>query len=137
VIELVPLCVAEMTVGRAHRVGATPSGQRLIGTVSAGRWDGDRLKAQVAGLGADWLVIGPDGTGLIDARLLLETDDGALVHVSYGGRVDARGAVWGPYVTAPVFETADRRYAWLNRVQSVAKGELRGRVMRYEVFEVR
>jgi hypothetical protein len=137
VIELVPLCVAEMTVGRAYRVGLTPSGQRLIGTVEAGRWDGGRLHAQVAGPGADWLVVGPDGTGMIDARLLLETDDGALVHVSYGGRVDASGDMRGPYVTTPVFETADSRYAWLNRVQAVAKGELRGRVLRYDVFEVR
>jgi hypothetical protein len=137
VIELVPLCVAEMTVGRAHRVGRTPAGQRLIGTVAAGRWDGDRLRSKVAGLGADWLAIGPDGTGMIDARVLLETDDGVLIHVTYQGRADARGDLRGPYFIAPVFETADNRYAWLNRIQAVAKGEMRRRELRYEVFELR
>jgi hypothetical protein len=42
-----------------------------------------------------------------------------------------------PVYTAPRFETGDERYAWLNRVQAVAKGELDGTTLTYEVFEVR
>jgi hypothetical protein len=137
VIELVPLCVAELAIGRAIELGATPAGRRVIGLTDGGRFDGDRLHARVGAVGADWLVIGPDGTGLVDARLLLETDDGALIHVTYQGRVDTTQGMRGPFYTAPVFETAAPAFSWLNRVVAVAKGEVEGRTLRYEVFEVR
>ena len=45
------------------------------------------------------------------------------------------------FVTAPTFQTADPRYAWLNQVQAIGKavalkgGE--GGYVRYEVFAVR
>jgi hypothetical protein len=135
-IELVPLCVAELGIGRAIDLGTTPAGRRLIGLADGGRFDGDRLHAKVAAVGADWLVIGPDGTGLVDARLLLETDEGALIHVTYQGRVDTTGGMRGPFYTAPLFETAANDYAWLNRVVAVAKGIVDGRTLRYEMFEL-
>jgi hypothetical protein len=42
---------------------------------------------------------------VIDARLLLRTDDDALIYVSYGGRLDVSNPAAGmvAYV-APVFE---------------------------------
>jgi hypothetical protein len=84
----------------------------------------------------------------------LVTDDGAGIHVQYGGVIAiapadfarmAAGETLGAdemyFVTAPVFQTADSRYAWLNRVQAIGKavalkgGE--GGYVRYEVFAVR
>ncbi len=35
------------------------------------------------------------------------------------------------------FETGDARYAWLNKIQSVAKGRLDGSNLVYEIYEVR
>jgi hypothetical protein len=136
-IELVPLCVAELAIAGAVDLGTTPAGRRVIGLTDGGRFDGDRLHAKVGAVGADWLVIGPDGTGMVDARLLLETDDGALIHMTYQGRVDTTKGMRGPFYTAPVFETAASEYAWLNRVVAVAKGVVDGRTLRYEIFEVR
>ena len=107
-IELVPLCVAELGIGRPIDLGTTPAGRRLIGLADGGRFDGDRLHAKVAAVGADWLVIEPDGTGMVDARLLLETDEGALIHVTYQGRVDTTGGMRGPFYTAPLFENDKR-----------------------------
>lgn len=137
-IELVPLATATCRIGEPLVLPDTPSGLRMISEISGARWEGERLTAsQKGGAAADWLVLGVDGTGLVDVRLTLETDDGALVFVSYGGR--AYFPADGPQqiMSAPRFETGDPRYAWLNRVQGVAKGALDGLDLTYEVFEAR
>ncbi len=68
----------------------TPAGTRSIFEVERGEVDGPRLRATLHGrAAADWLVVGPDGTGSLDVRALMQTHDGALVFVHYGGRVDA------------------------------------------------
>jgi hypothetical protein len=38
--------------------------------------------------------------------------------------------------TTPRFETADERYAWLNRTVFVARGRVRADGIEYEVFRV-
>ena len=41
--------------------------------------------------------------------------------VTYGGRIDlSKGPGQSPVYAAPLFETGDERYAWLNLVQAVA-----------------
>lgn len=57
--------------------------------------------------------MGPDGTGTVDVRVLVETADGALVFVQYQGRVDLSAGMGAPIYIAPRFETSDPRYAWL------------------------
>lgn len=62
---------------------------------------------------------------MIDARLTLRTDDDALIYMTYGGRLNLSNPTAGMFAyVAPVFETGDPRYAWLNAVQAVGKGEL-------------
>jgi hypothetical protein len=66
--------------------------------------------------------------------MCIRTDDGAEIFVQYGGVVViapadfarmAAGEVLGPaemyFITAPVFQTADDRYGWLNRLQAIGK----------------
>ena len=63
--------------------------------------------------------------GTLDVRALLETDDGALIYTWYHGRLDlSQGPGTSPAYAAPLYETGDERYAWLNLIQAVAKGEL-------------
>jgi len=38
--------------------------------------------------------------------------------------------------TAPFFETSSPRYAWLNKIVSIAKGERQPDGVSYEVFEI-
>jgi len=85
---------------------------------------------------ADWLTLGPDGTGSLDVRALLETHDGALVFIHYTGRVDTT-VPGAPVYATPRFDTGDDRYRWLNRVQAVAKGSFDGTTLVYDVFELR
>ena len=131
--ELVHLATMRGSVGRPDVLKNTPSGTRAIFQVLEGRIDGDRLHGKLrAGANGDWLTTGPDGTSTLDVRMLIETDDGALIFMQYLGRVRD-----GILYSAPRFETGDDRYRWLNTVQAVAKGSSDGTTTSYELYEVR
>ena len=136
-IELVPLCTFTGTLDDPVTLANTPSGTRLVFEVRDGSASGERFNAKLKGqANADWLTVGADGTGTLDVRLLLETDDGALVLVQYQGRVDTTIPLAPVYAT-PRFDTGDVRYLWLNRIQAVAKGTLDGSTLTYNVYELR
>ena len=67
---------------------------------------------------------------------VIETDDGAIIYVTYGGRAEWSGGPGSnPIYIAPRFETGDERYAWLNDVVAVAEGRLLSGGVEYRVFE--
>ena len=137
-LTLVPLAtmVAELRPPRV--LPNTPAGTRMIYEVVSGSISGERLNAQLVGdSAADWLLVGPDGTGTLDVRSLVETDDGALVFLQYHGRVDLSGGADAPLFSTPRFETGDERYSWLNKLQAVGKGSLVGTTLTYELYELR
>lgn len=104
------------------------------------RLEGERLQASQRGTAAaDWLTVGANGIGMLDVRYCVETDDGALVYVSYTGRVDLSGGTGAaPVYATPLYETGDPRYTWLNKIQAVAKGLVdESRTLSYEVYELR
>jgi hypothetical protein len=138
-VELVPLARATAMLAPPLALPNTPSGMRVIFEITDYRFEGERLTARQKGAAAaDWLVVGPEGTGTLDVRATLETHDGALVFLRYGGRVDASHGLGGGAIYAtPLFETGDERYLWLNRIVAVAKGTLTGSALAYEVYEVR
>jgi Protein of unknown function (DUF3237) len=141
-IELIPLCTAIVDLAPTLAVGLGPAGDRNVGEVRAVTITGDRLRASLAGAAAaDWMVR-TGAIGVVDARMTLRTDDGALIYLHYGGRLDLSDPAKGMFAyVAPVFETGDPRYAWLNRIQAVGKGQLfinaNGARLDYEFFEVR
>ena len=60
------------------------------------------------------------------------------MYVTYQGRIDVSGGLGAaPLYTSPLFETGDERYAWLNKIQAVAKGTLDGLRLTYEIYECR
>jgi len=138
-LDLVPLGTAAIGLADPVMMPGTPSGTRAIVEITSAEYDGDRLRAKLVGAAAaDWLVVAPDGTGLMDVRLAVETHDGATVYLAYGGRIDVSGGVEGATVySTPRFETGDERYQWLNRIQAVAKGVISGGVLNYEIYELR
>ena len=129
-------------------IGAIPAGRRGIAPVAGGRFEGDRLQGTVRP-GHDWFVTRADGSLLIDVRLTLETDDGAMVYLTYQGTMRGsaeamnrfrKGEQLQPqnyqlHVVAKA-ECGDPRYSWLNDAIIVGIGEqtLRGPV--YHLFEV-
>lgn len=142
VIELVPLCTARVKPGPGVDLGVTPAGRRIMVPLLEAEWQGERFRASLkpGTMAGDWLVISSEGTGSIDIRLTLETDDGALIHVEYHGRRNiaaVEAGVDAPVYIAPRFETSDPRYAWLNLVQAVGKGQLDGEYRIYDIYEIR
>ena len=132
---LVPLATVRVTRGTIHRLGATAFHRRVIGGISRGRWDGERLSGDIVEPGGDWAVPSGDGSlMLLDVRQTVRTDDGAIVYVTYQGRCDRNR---GTYTVAPTFETDDERYAWLNAVQAIGQGRSEGDDVVYEMLEVR
>ena len=139
-IELVPLCTATIRLAAPFLLPDTPLGTRVIAECRSFDVAGERINGHLHGnAAADWLTLDGRGQGTLDVRVLVETDDGALVFVSYRGRIDLSG---GPDAAtsyaAPLFDTGDERYLWLNRIQAIAKGTLSdgGATLVYEMFEV-
>lgn len=137
-IELEPLGKLTVTIDHQTILRSTPQGGRLIGEAATCRWEGDRVRASLVGHnGHDWVRFHADGSVSVDARLLLRTDDGAAIAMTYQGRADKAPADGGVILTAPTFETDDERYSWLNRVQAVGKGHRDGDLLVYELYAVR
>jgi hypothetical protein len=139
-IDLIPLGTARIQLAPPIEVGKTPKGTRMIVELASVDFEGDRVKGTMKGAaGADWLLVDDTGTGTLDVRYAIETGDGAVIYVSYQGRVDVSGGMGSsPVYAAPTFETGDERYAWLNKIQAVAKGAVTPDfVLTYEIYEVR
>jgi Protein of unknown function (DUF3237) len=132
--------------------GEGPLGRRTLNAVAHGEFHGARLKGQINPGTGDWMLTRND-VRVVDARVVLKTDDGALIHMSYGGRImfpsetlselrdNARRHLIDParyyFRTVPLFETGHPRYAWLNGIVSVGSGRLiEGGGVAYDVFEL-
>ena len=136
-ISLAPLATFTMTMKKPLLLPSCPAGTRAVVEFSAIDVGGARLTAKAVGPCGDWLRIGPENTASLDFRFTLQTHDGAIVYVEATGRTDStRFASGGDVLFAPVFETGDARYAWLNKVQAVGKGQAHGDVIVFEVAEV-
>lgn len=131
------------------RVGATPGRTLNVAPIAGGTFEGERLRGTISPGGSDWLEPRDDGANLINVRIVLETDDGALIAIRYRGiryanpEVAARMQA-GETVDASeyyfratfMFETASEKYGWLNHIVGVATGERPPSGPIYHVFEV-
>jgi hypothetical protein len=120
-----PLMTLRLNTAPTQNVGSGPRGMRVTFPIIGGSFEGERLRGKVLSGGDDWTVKRPDGVVELDLRVTLETDDGALVHMTFEGirNDEAPGA---PYFrTLPRFETAEPKYAFLNRLLAVGIGEFR------------
>ena len=127
--HLEPLCRATVEIAAPLMVGPTPLGERRIIPITGGRFEGEKLAGEVLPGGADWQLVRPDGSALLEARYTLRTPDDALVYVRNRGlrcgprevlaRL-ARGEAVDPasyyFRSTPEFETGALQYAWLNEL---------------------
>src|SRR5471030_1205946 len=77
-----PLMRLRFTTAATEEIGQTPHGMLSIFPIAGGSFEGERLRGTVLG-GADWVTAAADGTRELDLRVTLETDDGALIHMTY------------------------------------------------------
>ena len=121
----------EISIGDGFTMGNGPKGNRAVRGVTGGTVTGPKVNGIVVGPGGDWVYIAPDGVVTLDVRAQIQTDDGAVILMSYSGKL-----VDGAIRTAPTFETGDERYAWLNGVQAVGFGSRGKGSVSYDIYRV-
>ena len=151
-----PLCTVDIRLDddAPLPLGKSPFRNRRVSYIAGGTIDGERLRGEVMAGGGDWSELGqgPDGAALtlVDVRSLWKTHDGAMIYVTYSGRLVIPQAVLGDFrdpatVEAlseddyyfriqPTFETADERYGWLNALVAVGCGKRTAKGVRYRIF---
>lgn len=149
-LNLQPLFTLTLDVDFAATtlIGVIPAGRRSIAPVTGGRFGGPRLNGSVRP-GADWVIARPDGVVLIDVRLTLDSDDGAVLYLSYQGRLIAPPTVLGQLfsgasvdpaayslVVTARLECGDTRYTWVNDSVIVGVGEQRPTGVTYRMAMV-
>ena len=148
-MHLSPLLTFRNTLSAVQPIGDTPFGHRITYIVGEGRFEGERLNGRILPGGGDWLVRGADGLARLDVLKTFETDDQALIHVSYTGiykfsdEITARLASGGDcefgdtlFLTQVQFETGDPRYAWLNETLAIGEGRETRNGVEYRIFAV-
>jgi hypothetical protein len=143
------LMTMDVVVAPAQKIGAGPHGVRATAPITSGHFEGPRLRGRVLPGGGDWTLLRSDGVLELDLRVTLETDDGALIHMaSFGLRHGpaevlaalARGELVDAssyyFRTTPRFETGHPKYAFLNRLLSVASGDRKPAGPIYTIDEI-
>ncbi len=143
------LMTLTVTIAGAQRIGVVPSGTRVTAPIGSGHFEGPRLRGKVLPGGGDWTLLRTDGVLELDLRLTLETDDGALSHMtSFGLRHGpaeliaalGRGETVDPstyyFRTTPRFETGHSKYAFLNGLLAVSRGDRRAEGPIYTIYEI-
>jgi Protein of unknown function (DUF3237) len=148
-LSLRPLFVMQLNVRPLQVIGETPGGFRRVGVVPGGSFSGTRLAGEVLEGGSDWQSVRRDGCTTLDVRLVLKTNDGALIAMNYRGlrhgpaevisRME-KGESVDPaeyyFRIAPLFETAAPQYAWLNTIVALGTGHRQAGGPVYSVFEL-
>jgi hypothetical protein len=144
-----PLFVMRLSVRPLQIIGPAAGPVRRVGVIFGGVFEGERLSGEVLDGGNDWQTVRVDSALSLDIRLVLKTDDEALIGMTYKGirhgppdilaRID-RGEAVDPasyyFRIAPFFETAALKYDWLNRILAIGIGFRREDGPIYNLFEV-
>ncbi len=140
-------------LGPSQRVAAN----RIVAPFTGGTLTlADGTTGTVIAPGADWLTVLPTGALALDVRTTVELADGALLYLTYQGRMktteagrakSAKGETLGPadsYVmTAVTVSTAAEAHAWMNDAlfvgrlaasRSAAGGE--SPFIRYDIYKL-
>ena len=109
---------------------------RVIVAVSGGTFEGPRLKGTVVGPGGDWIIRRPDGSSVLDVRIILQTDDAQKIYMTYRGisYTPKDGAQYWRIV--PVFETGAEKYAWMNNIVAVGVHRTLPGKVAYRVYQI-
>ena len=127
---------ADVSVGPPLDFGDVGKGRRRIDPITGGKFSGPKIRGKVLPGGADWQILRGDGVSELEARYILQTDDGALINVRNlalrHGPPDVMAALAagrpvepGSYYFrgATFFETGDARYGWITNCIVGCTGE--------------
>lgn len=121
---------------KSFSMGETPDGIPMRFRVKAGGVvRGPAMNAEILEAGGDWMRIRRDGIGMVDVHALMRPEGGGMLLNTYTGIADfgpdgfdrLAAGDWPdlvPVRLAPRYLTSDPKWAWLNRVQCIAIGEV-------------
>jgi Protein of unknown function (DUF3237) len=128
-LELEHLFSMTATTEMAAALPNTPGGTRVIVRAESGTFEGPNIKGSIEGPGGDWVLVRADGTMVLDVRIILKTDDGETIYMTYWGI--GKG---GTLNTTPRFETGSEKYGYLNDAVCISKGSIGQGNVTYHVF---
>ena len=144
-----PLMTVRIAAAPPQKLGTVPHGTRIIVPVTGGDFDGPQLRGKILPGGGDWLLLRSDDVLELDLRITLETDDHALIYMTFQGlrhgppdaiAALSRGEAVDPasyyFRTAIRFETSAPQYAFLNRLIAVSSGDRRASGPIYTIEEI-
>ena len=131
-------------------IGPAPLDVRFNFGLTGGEVWGPKLTGKVLPGGADFATLRSDGVVLVDVRGTLESNDGALIDITYQGVLDLGPDGHANFLAgkmpaelkvraAPRFRTAHPAYQWLNRLQcySIGEADLAKLEIGYDVYALR
>jgi hypothetical protein len=123
-------------VGKPDEVGAVPGGTRRVIPILGGTFTGSGLKGKILPGGADHQLLQSDGFTQLEARYILQTEQGEMIYVTNRGmrhgpaevlqRLNAGERVDPNLIyfrTAAMLETSAARLQWMARSIFVCVGE--------------
>jgi hypothetical protein len=139
----------DIQAGESYHLGEHRSGFRRYDVLLGGSFVGPQISGTILPGGSDLLHRHSDLTLHPHVRLVIRTDDDALIMVQYEGirfttpEINTRllAGEHVPYTdyylrVAPFFETSSEKYDWLNRLVTVGVGRREGDHVIYEVFRI-
>ena len=132
-----------------QELGKTAKGVRKVVPITGGSFEGPNIKGIVVAGGYDWQLLRADDVTEIDARYMLQTEDGDLITIMNTGLRHgppeimqrlAKGEEVDPsdyyFRSVPVFETGNPKYAWLMRSVFIATGIRKPKQVLIDVWRV-
>jgi hypothetical protein len=123
-------------VGKPDEVGAVPGGTRRVIPILGGTFSGSGLKGKILPGGADHQLLQSDGFTQLEARYILQTEQGEMIYVTNRGmrhgpaevlqRLNAGERVDPNLIyfrTAATLDTPSQRLQWMARSIFVCVGE--------------
>jgi hypothetical protein len=146
-LRLEHICSYWATLSAPEVIGPLPEGLRANVYVTDGEIFGPKMRGHFRRGGGDWLLLRPDGIGVLDVRATMELEDGALVYTTYSGVADLGPDGYHKFLEGnppelvqlritPRYHTGHSDYLWLNRLQCVGVGAVDMKQMKvsYDIY---
>jgi Protein of unknown function (DUF3237) len=130
--------------------GAVPDGIRASVCMTDGTVTGQKIQGKFRPTCGNWFTVRPDGVAITDVRGTIETNDRALIYLTYTGVMDWGKDGYRSFLegrlpstakirNTPRFQTAHPKYEWINRVQCISIAEVDFTIFEadYDVYALR
>lgn len=147
-IKLAHVADLIVNVGNPIEIGETPAGTRRMIPIVGGKVSG-RIQGHILHGGADYQILRRDGVTELQARYVIECENGSKIYVENNGLRHGpaeamerlrRGEPVDPkliyFRAVPRFETADKNYLWLTRNVFLCDGIRRPNLVELAFYQV-